>query len=198
MLALTTTPGFASLWLIPRLTAFTRSHPGIDVRLDAGLGNRNLGSVPAKAITTGALFVSCALSWPIFLAHVAGGAEATVTPVLDWVRSGAMEFTWALRVDTLTAVMLGGELLVMVGNTAHALQVVGWLPTHPLRVLEFPYWAGLWFGLYATWEGLILQAVAGTFVVGSYVLAERLRERKRSAPKAPRTPAKPLQPAGER
>ncbi|MCE4536504.1 LysR substrate-binding domain-containing protein [Pelomonas sp. P7] len=44
MLALTTTPGFASLWLIPRLTGFTRAHPGIDLRLDAGLGNRNLAS----------------------------------------------------------------------------------------------------------------------------------------------------------
>ncbi|MFN3861627.1 MAG: LysR substrate-binding domain-containing protein [Roseateles sp.] len=44
VLALTTTPGFASLWLIPRLTAFTRAHPGIDVRLDAGLNNRNLAS----------------------------------------------------------------------------------------------------------------------------------------------------------
>jgi LysR family transcriptional regulator, glycine cleavage system transcriptional activator len=44
VLALTTTPGFASLWLIPRLTAFTRAHPGVDVRLDAGLGNRNLAS----------------------------------------------------------------------------------------------------------------------------------------------------------
>lgn len=44
VLALTTTPGFAALWLIPRLTAFTRAHPGIDVRLEAGLGNRNLAS----------------------------------------------------------------------------------------------------------------------------------------------------------
>lgn len=43
VLALTTTPGFAALWLIPRLTAFTRAHPGIDVRLDATLENRTLG-----------------------------------------------------------------------------------------------------------------------------------------------------------
>lgn len=42
VLALTTTPGFASLWLIPRLPAFTRAHPGIDVRLDASLERRNL------------------------------------------------------------------------------------------------------------------------------------------------------------
>lgn len=82
----------------------------------------------------------------------------------------------------VTAVMLGAVLLVMVGNTAHALQVVGWVPTHPLRFAEFPYWAGLWFGLYATWEGLALQAVAGTFVTGSYFLAEQLKERRRHTP----------------
>ncbi len=32
---LTTTPGFAALWLIPRLTAFTRAHPEVDVRISA-------------------------------------------------------------------------------------------------------------------------------------------------------------------
>ena len=41
-LALTTTPGFASLWLIPRLAGFTREHPGIDVRLDASFEPRDL------------------------------------------------------------------------------------------------------------------------------------------------------------
>ena len=33
--AITTTPSFASLWLIPRLSRFTASHPGVDVRLSA-------------------------------------------------------------------------------------------------------------------------------------------------------------------
>ncbi len=42
VLALTTTPGLASFWLIPRLPAFTRAHPGIDVRLDAAFEMRNL------------------------------------------------------------------------------------------------------------------------------------------------------------
>ncbi|HEX6704734.1 MAG TPA: transcriptional regulator GcvA [Albitalea sp.] len=42
VLALTTTPGFASLWLIPRLPSFTRAHPGIDVRLDASFERRDL------------------------------------------------------------------------------------------------------------------------------------------------------------
>ncbi|UNK78373.1 NADH-quinone oxidoreductase subunit L [Sphingopyxis granuli] len=74
--------------------------------LVAGLGQRVIGNVPSKIITTGALFASCALSWPIFLSFVAGTGEASVTPVLHWVQSGALQFNWELRVDTLTAVML--------------------------------------------------------------------------------------------
>ncbi len=74
--------------------------------LVAGLGQRFIGKVPAKIVTTGALFLSCALSWPIFLSFVTGSAEASVTPVLHWVSSGALQFNWELRVDTLTAVML--------------------------------------------------------------------------------------------
>lgn len=43
VLALTTTPGLAALWLIPRLPSFTRAHPGIDVRLDTTYEKRDLG-----------------------------------------------------------------------------------------------------------------------------------------------------------
>ncbi|TCJ37474.1 NADH-quinone oxidoreductase subunit L [Parafrankia sp. BMG5.11] len=74
--------------------------------LVGGLGNRALGNTVVKSLTTGALFLSCALSWPIFLAFLNGSAEASVVPVLQWVRSGDLAFDWALRVDTLTAVML--------------------------------------------------------------------------------------------
>ncbi len=35
--ALTTTPGFASFWLIPRLARFTADHPQVDVRVSATL-----------------------------------------------------------------------------------------------------------------------------------------------------------------
>jgi NADH-quinone oxidoreductase subunit L len=56
-------------------------------------------------VTTGALFVACALSWPIFF-HYLGGADATVTSVFTWISSGDMQVAWALRVDALTAVML--------------------------------------------------------------------------------------------
>lgn len=71
-----------------------------------GLGNRMLGNTVVKSLTTGALFVSCALSWPVFLSFLGGAAEASVTPVLHWVQSGTLSFNWALRVDALTAVML--------------------------------------------------------------------------------------------
>ena len=66
-------------------------------------------------MTTGALFISAALSWPIFLGFVGGSSEATVVPVLTWIQSGTLAFDWALRVDTLTAVML------VVINTVSAL-----------------------------------------------------------------------------
>ena len=72
----------------------------------AGFGNRIIGNVPAKVITTGALFVASALSWPIFIGFVSGTSSAEVVPVLTWIISGDLNFDWSLRVDTLTAVML--------------------------------------------------------------------------------------------
>ncbi len=81
----------------------------------AGLTNKAAPSVFAKSITTGALFISAALSWPIFLGFVNGTAEPSVVPVLTWVQSGTLTFDWALRVDTLTAIML------VVINTVSAL-----------------------------------------------------------------------------
>ena len=54
----------------------------------AGLGNRMLGNVAAKLITTGALFVGMALSWPIFLGFLAGTEHSQLHPVLDWVAVG--------------------------------------------------------------------------------------------------------------
>ena len=72
----------------------------------AGFSNKALGHTLPRLITTGALFASCALSWPIFLSFVAGHAEPSVTPVLLWMHSGTLNFNWELRLDTLTAVML--------------------------------------------------------------------------------------------
>jgi LysR family transcriptional regulator, glycine cleavage system transcriptional activator len=44
VLAVTTTPGLASLWLIPRLSDFVATHTGIDVRIDATLTTRAMAA----------------------------------------------------------------------------------------------------------------------------------------------------------
>ena len=69
----------------------------------------------------------------------------------------------------------------MVGTTVQTMQKVGWIGVTPIEGLELPYWAGLWLGLFPTWQGVIAQAAAVTFVVGSYVAAEGLQRRRRAA-----------------
>jgi high-affinity iron transporter len=73
---------------------------------------------------------------------------------------------------SVTGVMLAFVLVVMVGNTVHVMQVVGWMPISPIPGLVLPYWMGTWFGLYATWQGVALQVVALVVVIGSYYAAE--------------------------
>jgi FTR1 family protein len=80
----------------------------------------------------------------------------------------------------VTGIMIGGVLLVMVGHTTHVLQVVGWLPIHPIVELPLPFWTGVWFGVYPTWEGILLQAATAVFVIGSYYFAEWQKKQRRS------------------
>ncbi len=79
----------------------------------------------------------------------------------------------------ITGILIGGVLLVMVGNTLHVLQAVNWLTITPVAGLSLPYWLGLWFGLFPTWEGIAGQAAAALFVIGSYYLAEHTTRRNR-------------------
>jgi NADH-quinone oxidoreductase subunit L len=102
----------------------------------AGLGNRMLGNFACKLITTGALFVSCALSWPIFLAFLGGTGEAQVVPVLDFIRSGDLNVAWSLRVDTLTAVML--VVVTSVSSLVH-LYSWGYMEEDPSQPRFFAY-----------------------------------------------------------
>jgi len=85
----------------------------------------------------------------------------------------------AKRMFVVTGILIGVVLLTMVGNTVHAMQSVGWMPITPITGVYLPYWMGQWFGLFATWQGVILQGVAAVFVIGSYFLAERMAHQKR-------------------
>ncbi|WP_343612605.1 NADH-quinone oxidoreductase subunit L [Novosphingobium sp.] len=102
----------------------------------AGLGNKALGKFPAKLITTGGLFLSCFLSWPIFLQFLGGHAEPSVTPVMNWVQSGGLQFNWELRVDTLTAVML--VVITSVSSLVH-LYSWGYMDEEPDQPRFFAY-----------------------------------------------------------
>ena len=102
----------------------------------AGLGNRMIGNVAAKIVTTAALFLSCALSWPIFISFMTGGADAHVVPVLDFIRSGDLDVQWSLRVDTLTAVML--VVVTSVSSLVH-LYSWGYMSEDPSQPRFFAY-----------------------------------------------------------
>ncbi len=71
----------------------------------AGLFGRQLGDKGAQIITCGALVVSAFLSWVALFQIGFGGTVEHVT-IMTWVSSGDLNFNWAFKVDTLTAVML--------------------------------------------------------------------------------------------
>ncbi|QDP20311.1 NADH-quinone oxidoreductase subunit L [Sphingomonas xanthus] len=102
----------------------------------AGLGGRLLGNMLSKLITTGTLFIAAALSWPVFLSYLGGGAEAQVVPVLKFIESGALNVDWALRVDTLTAVML--VVVTSVSSLVH-LYSWGYMSEDPSQPRFFAY-----------------------------------------------------------
>jgi high-affinity iron transporter len=74
---------------------------------------------------------------------------------------------------SLTGVMLGVVLLVMVGEQAQEMQLAGWLPTTSISWLKnvIPDWVGLWFAIFPTVETLVSQLLAAALVLGSYFAA---------------------------
>ena len=75
--------------------------------LVAGLAGRRIGDVASMSVTTGALFLSCALAWFTF-ANVTWGSwtQHYVFPLLPFIDVGQFQSTWSIRLDTLSAVML--------------------------------------------------------------------------------------------
>jgi len=78
------------------------------------------------------------------------------------------------RMLVATGILLGFVLLVMVGESVQEMQLAGWLPTTSVG-FGFPGFVGLWFATFPTVEGLTAQAAAAGLVVGSYLIAERVR-----------------------
>jgi NADH-quinone oxidoreductase subunit L len=102
----------------------------------AGLFGRWIGKTAAKVVTTGALFIGAFFSWPIFLEYIGGNAQPVVVPVLDWIHSGTMTVDWALRLDSLTAVML--VVVTTVSSLVH-LYSWGYMEEDPSQPRFFAY-----------------------------------------------------------
>jgi NADH-quinone oxidoreductase subunit L len=108
----------------------------IIVAIVAGLGGRWIGTTASKVITTGALFIGMFLSWPIFFQYINGNAQPEVVPVLTWIHSGTLSVDWALRVDSLTAVML--VVVTTVSGLVH-LYSWGYMEEDPSQPRFFAY-----------------------------------------------------------
>ena len=73
--------------------------------LSAGVFGRQLGDRGAQIVSALSIGISFLLSLIVFQDTVQSGAVQTV-PLFLWIKSGTLEVAWALRFDTLTAVML--------------------------------------------------------------------------------------------
>ncbi len=72
----------------------------------AGLFGRRLGNTVSMTVTTGLLFLSCALAWVIFSQHTWGGAKDFLVQLMPFIQVDKFVSTWSIRVDTISAVML--------------------------------------------------------------------------------------------
>src|SRR5271166_556480 len=133
--------------------------------LIAGIFGRWIGTRGAEIVTTGFLGVCFVLAWIAFFL-VAGGADAHV-PVANWFTSGKLSVAWALRIDTLTAVML--VVVTTVSFLVHVYSI-GYMNEDPSRPRFFAYLSLFTFAmlmlvtadnlvqLFFGWEGVGLMS----------------------------------------
>ncbi|MGX5802495.1 NADH-quinone oxidoreductase subunit L [Bradyrhizobium sp. Arg314] len=104
--------------------------------LIVGLFGNSLGAKASEYITSGFLVIAAVLSWIAFFTVGFGHGEVFTVPVLRWIQSGGIDASWALRIDTLTVVML------VVVNTVSALvhiYSIGYMHHDPNRPRFFAY-----------------------------------------------------------
>ena len=104
--------------------------------LIAGLFGRSIGARGAELITSGLLVISAFLSWIAFFSVALGDSGAFTVPVLRFISSGALDVAWALRIDTLTAVML--VVVTSVSALVH-IYSIGYMHHDPHRPRFFAY-----------------------------------------------------------
>lgn len=104
--------------------------------LIAGIFGRQLGARASEIVTTVLLMISALLSWVAFV-QIGYSEAPTTAPVLaNWITSGALRVDWALRIDTLTVVML--VVVTTVSSLVH-LYSIGYMAEDPHRPRFFAY-----------------------------------------------------------
>jgi NADH-quinone oxidoreductase subunit L len=103
--------------------------------LIAGFLGRAIGPRGSEIVTTSFLLVAAALSWLVFW-NVGVGHETAKVTLVRWVVSGDLDVAWAIRVDTLTAVML--VVVTTVSALVH-LYSIGYMAEDDSRPRFFAY-----------------------------------------------------------
>ncbi|HWV43992.1 NADH-quinone oxidoreductase subunit L [Pseudorhodoplanes sp.] len=103
------------------------------------------GSRAAEVITTSLLAIACVLAWIAFWQVGFGHQDQRVT-LLSWIISGDLKVDWAIRVDSLTAVML--VVVTTVSALVH-LYSIGYMNEDPYRPRFFAYLSLFTFAMLA-------------------------------------------------
>ena len=134
--------------------------------LIAGFFGRIIGPRPSEIVTTAFLFASMVLSWIAFVRVGFGHVDERIL-LMTWVQSGDLKVDWALRIDTLTAVML--VVVTTVSAFVH-LYSIGYMEEDPHRPRFFAYLSLFTFAMlalvtadnlaqmYFGWEGVGLAS----------------------------------------
>jgi NADH-quinone oxidoreductase subunit L len=140
--------------------------------LIAGLFQRFIGDRVAMAVTTGILILAALGAWVVFSGFWLGGAEARTILLARWIDIGTFEADWALRIDTLSAVML--VVVTTVSALVHVYSI-GYMAEDPHRARFFAYLSFFTFAmlmlvtadnflqLFFGWEGV---GVASYLLIG--------------------------------
>ena len=111
----------------------------------AGFFGRAIGARPAEIVTTTLILITVALSWLAFYQVALQGQEERIE-LLRWIDSGDLRSAWALRIDTLTAVML--VVVTTVSGLVH-LYSIGYMEEDPHRPRFFAYLSLFTFAMLA-------------------------------------------------
>ncbi len=134
--------------------------------LIAGLFGRSIGDRGSQLVTSGAVIIAAILSW-ISLYQIAFQQTTEVVELLTWIDSGDFDVSWALRIDSLTAVML-----VVVNTVSAVVHVysIGYMSHDPHKPRFMSYLSLFTFAmlmlvtsdnfvqLYFGWEGVGLAS----------------------------------------